>query len=124
MNRISHRIYRFSVASRLVPGAALLATLALGPCVLAAQSRSAPRPEVVTAKVSLADLDLTTPEGARVAHDRLAAAALSLCRKFGDTRKISNVETLGECARDTLNDALRRLDTQLIAATRRTNASN
>lgn len=121
MNRDPHQLDRSLISYRLVPGAALSAILALAPGILMAKSRSATHPEVVAAKVSLADLDLTTPEGARVAHDRLAAAALRLCNKFGDTRRISNVATIGDCSRDTLNDALRRLNLQLVAAAKETN---
>jgi UrcA family protein len=116
MNSQLQPVDRSFVAYKLMPGAALSAILALAPGVLIAQSRSAMNPEVVAAKVSLADLDLTTPEGAHVAHDRLAAAALALCNKFGDTRKVSDVATRADCTRDAFSDALRRLHAHPLVA--------
>jgi UrcA family protein len=92
--------------------------LTLAPGVLFAHAQFATPPESVTTKVSLADLDLATPEGARAARDRLAKTANRLCRKFSDERKVSNVATLADCTRDTLNEALKRLNRPLVAAAR------
>ena len=116
MNRISPSLDRPCLGSRLVPGAVLSAILTLAPGVLMAQAHSAMPPEVVTTKVSLADLDLTTPEGVRAARDRLAQTANRLCRRFSDDRRISNVATLEDCTRDTLNKALKRLNRPLVTA--------
>jgi UrcA family protein len=84
--------------------------------VVAAQEHSAKAPETLSANVSLADLDLTTPQGERVARERLQTAATRLCNTFGDTRRVSNAATVEACTRDALNDALSRLNVRRLAA--------
>jgi UrcA family protein len=71
-----------------------------------AGSHSVEQPERVSATVSLADLDLATPEGARLAHDRLAKTALTLCRRFSDARRASDRATIADCVREALTEAI------------------
>jgi UrcA family protein len=95
---------------------ALAAMLAVASNSVLAQSLSAPvRAESVSASVSLADLDVSTPEGIRAARARLARVAQHLCRKFGDERKVSDQATYADCYRETLADALRRLNLPVVA---------
>jgi UrcA family protein len=61
--------------------------------------------ERLSAVVTLSDLDLKTPAGARAAHDRIQKEALRLCRKFSDSRRISERETLADCMRQAAKDA-------------------
>ena len=89
--------------------ATVVATLA---CAVPLMVFAAP-PETATASVALTGLDLTTPDGARAAHSRLAAAAARLCRRLEDTRRISHAETARDCYRDTLAEADRRLETRI-----------
>jgi UrcA family protein len=76
------------------------------PGAATADSHSVAQPERVSATVSLADLDLATPEGARLAHDRLAKTALTLCRRFSDTRRASDRATVADCVREALAEAI------------------
>jgi UrcA family protein len=55
--------------------------------------------ERLSASVSLSDLDLASPEGMRVARERVRKQALRLCRKFSDSRRISDRETVADCMR-------------------------
>jgi UrcA family protein len=62
--------------------------------------QKAPDVERLSASVSLSDLDLRTPEGLRAAHERVRKEALRLCRKFSDSRRISDRETIADCMRE------------------------
>lgn len=77
--------------------------------VLANPSRATAAAESATATVSLADLDLSTPEGYRAASARLAKVAQRLCRKLGDNRRVSHWATYADCCRETLANALRQV---------------
>jgi UrcA family protein len=55
--------------------------------------------ERFSAVVPLSDLDLKTQTGVRAARERIRQTALRLCRKFSDSRKISDRETLADCVR-------------------------
>ena len=85
----------------------------------------APRPtapaESVTATVSLADLDVSTPEGAQAASARLAKLAQRLCLNFRDARRVSDWATYTDCYRETLANALRQAKLPVIAALPRQN---
>jgi UrcA family protein len=105
----THRILKATTAM------AVAALLALAPAVALAQPESIRVPETASAKVSLADLDLTTPQAESVARRRLTATAARLCRKFGDTRRISNAATISDCTRDAVNDAMQRINVRQLA---------
>jgi UrcA family protein len=98
-------------------GAALAAVFALAPGMLMAAPPSGTSPEVVTAKVSFADLNLTTVEGIRAAQDRLEATAYRLCHKFSDGLKAADRATMEDCYRETLGTALQQLSAQVTVAT-------
>jgi UrcA family protein len=107
--------------SRQVPAGATGLPIALVALILLAPAAGAAavggsQPESISARVSIADLDLSRPEGARAAYQRLAAAAAGLCRKFVDTRTVSHWPTFVDCARDAVDATLARLDTRTRAA--------
>ena len=102
-------------------GAALAAICALAPGMLMAAPPSGTSPEVVSAKVSLADLDLTNSAGQLAAKDRLSEAAHRLCHQFFDSRKIDNRTTMEDCYRETLGTALQQLSAQATIAASRNN---
>ena len=62
------------------------------------------------AKVSLADLDLSTPEGASLAHQRLDAVARRLCGELARRRDLSYPRNTAACVQDTLAGALAQAD--------------
>jgi UrcA family protein len=97
--------------------AVTLATLLAGVTdpVLADAPRATGKAESISATVSLSDLDVSTPEGARAASARVAKVAQRLCRKLGDTRRVSDSATYADCYRETLANALRRLNVPVLA---------
>jgi UrcA family protein len=58
------------------------------------------------ANVSLADLDLSTLEGSRVARERLEAMARRLCAELARSSDLSYQPNYGACVHDTLAGAL------------------
>jgi UrcA family protein len=76
-------------------------TIADQPATAAAVSR--------VAEVSLADLDLSTPEGLRVARDRLHTMAQRVCTGPAG-RGLSSEPTFGTCVDSTLAGALRQIN--------------
>ncbi len=108
MNTRLHWLNRSHRATQ--PVAAVLAVIfAVVPCVPMAQPPSDTSPEYLSAKVPLADLNLTTPEGARAAHERLKEMAQRLCGKFRDDRTASAWETYADCTHDTLEATIAQL---------------
>jgi UrcA family protein len=114
---IKTRLYHWTFDRKsLVPAAALAALLACGAdSVLADATRAAAKAESVAATVSLVDLDVSTPEGARAANARLAKVAQRLCRKLGDNRRVSDSATYADCYRETLANAIRQLNAPVLA---------
>jgi len=86
----------------------LMALLALAPIAVIAQSQAAGT-EAHTSTVTLADLDLSTPEGVNIARDRLHAAARQLCSQVAGPSP-SNPTNFIACLNDTVTDALRQID--------------
>lgn len=111
----SHLPYRSDRAIASL-GAALAAIFALAPAMLMAAPPSGTSTEVVSAKVTLTDLDLTNSAGQLAAKDRLSETAHRLCQKFFDSRKIDNRTTLEGCYRETLDTALQQLSAQSTTA--------
>jgi len=70
------------------------------------------------AGVRLADLDLSTPEGAGIAHQRLDATVRRLCSELARLRGLSYPQNYTACVHDTLARALARVDA--LAAARNT----
>jgi UrcA family protein len=88
-----------------------LATIAcLAPLAIQAAPATNRTPERVSARVTLADLDLSTTEGMQAARARLKVAAQRLCYKVVDSRRASATTLHQECSSEALAEALRRLD--------------
>lgn len=115
MDRCSHLLDR-TVNSTAPLGALWTAVLALAPAILNAAPPSKPVPEVVAAKVSLTDLDLTNSADQHIAKNRLSDAARRLCHTFWDSRKADNRSANEDCYRETLGSALQQLSAQVTTA--------
>jgi len=70
------------------------------------------------ARVSLADLDLSTPEGAGLAHQRLDAVARRLCAELARRRDLVYPRNTAVCVHDTLAAALAQADALAARSTR------
>ena len=88
-------------------------TALLGLCALASATAVAggqPDPSVTrSGKVSLADLNLSTPEGANAARDRLRQAARRLCARVADELDLSHQANYVACVDESLAVALRKI---------------
>jgi UrcA family protein len=73
-------------------------------------------PVTRVAKVSLTGLDLSTPEGARAAFERIKTAAKHLCFQLSDARKVDDQVLYNACLIETLADTVRRINTPTVAA--------
>lgn len=107
MTTTTHRYLRRCGVS---PSASVAAAIVLAPILCAASPHRIVPTETAVATVTVADLDLSTAEGARIARRRLQVAALRLCRAFSDSRRVANVATLRDCSRDAVADAVRRVN--------------
>ena len=92
----------------------ILTTTLLALCVLAsgvtvAGPETDTAPVTRSAKVSLADLDLSTPEGARAARERLRQTARHLCARVADEFDLSHHENYVACVDEALAKALRQI---------------
>jgi UrcA family protein len=98
---------RLASASCLKAGLPTTALLAL--CALAsAAPTSDTAPVTRSAKVSLAGLDLSKPDGARAARERLRGTARRLCAQVADDLDLSHQSNFVVCVDETLAAALRQ----------------
>ena len=95
---------------------ACVALLAVAPLAALADPPTAPAAHTLAYKVSLADLDLSTPEGIRAAHKRLRGKAESLCRQLWDSTSASFRWTYAACVQATLAQAIQQLNAPALAA--------
>jgi UrcA family protein len=72
------------------------------------------------ADVSLADLDLSTLEGSRAAHERLEAMARRLCAELARSYDLSYQPNFAACVHDTLAGALAQANVLAAAKNTRT----
>lgn len=92
-------------------GAAILMTLfGIVPVSTIADQRDAPTSVTRVEDVALADLNLSTPDGMRVARDRLHTMAQRVCAAPADNRVPSSQPTFAACVERTLENALRQID--------------
>jgi len=121
MNVAAYRSRR-PVNGRTVLGSiAVFAWFVTAPVAVLSGSRSASADETVSSKVSLTDLDLTTPTGLRKAQDRLSATAHRLCHEYSDDNRAANYATMTACYRETMDAALQQLKAQAdVAGAQRT----
>jgi UrcA family protein len=105
-------------SSRLVAlctGALLALSAMVSPAALSDQP-AMEAPETRTARVALGDLDLSTPEGARVARDRLQETARQLCARLAESRDVARSWHLRACIDATLASALRQIRSSTLAS--------
>jgi UrcA family protein len=113
MNAQTHRR---RPSSRVVIATACIALTAVAPPAAFADPPSAPAPHTLESRVSLADLDLSTSEGVRVAHKRLRAKAEHLCRQLDDSASSTFRWTYAACVQATLANAIHQLNSPAMAA--------
>jgi len=99
--------------------AALIALFATAPIVGAAATPPETAPESITTRVSLRDVNLATPEGQRVAHERLLQTARSLCSSLEDMhpQSLAHHQMYIRCVDETLARALQQANGPALAAT-------
>jgi UrcA family protein len=95
-----------------IRAAALVALFALTSGVALADQPPVTR----VAKVSLTGLDLSTPEGARAAFERIKTTAKHLCFQLSDPRKVDDWGLFKVCLIETLANTVRRINAPTVAA--------
>ena len=119
----SHRTHHSVIARTLIGSLFLSSLVAITPMVVMAGPHEASGPKTTSTTVSLADFNLATSAGLIAARERLAVTAKRLCRRFADSRKVDDYETQVDCYRETLANALQRLNAKLAATAARTGGS-
>jgi UrcA family protein len=77
----------------------------------ASKAMGAASDQVVRAKtISFADLDLSTPEGARAAHERLQKFADKLCSQVADELDLSHHANFVKCVDEAMANALPKVE--------------
>jgi UrcA family protein len=107
---------RLSSHCGAVRNATLIGLLAIAPVHATAGKHVATVSETRVAKVSLADLDLSTPEGARAARERLHAMARHLCMRLEGDHDLGHQPHFVACVDETLVDALLQLNSLALAS--------
>jgi len=95
---------------------AYVALTAIAPLVVFADPPAAPAPRILESAVSLSDLDLSTAEGVRAAHRRLNRKAENLCRQLWDDVSATYRWSYAACVRETLAEAVQRLNVPALSA--------
>jgi UrcA family protein len=95
---------------------AMVVLFGLAPAAALADPPTAPVAATRSAKVSLADLDLSTPAGARVAYERIRRLAARLCDDRGDPWNRYHAATYNACVLETVADAVRQVQAPALAA--------
>jgi UrcA family protein len=95
---------------------ACVALLAVVPLAALADPPTALATHILESRVSVADLDLSTPEGARASHKRLRVKAESLCRQLWDSTSASFRWTYAACVQATLAEAIQQLNAPALVA--------
>lgn len=75
----------------------------------------APTPHTLESRVSLANLDLSNPEGIHAARERLRGKAEHLCRQLGDSVTTTFRWSYAACVKETLANAVQQLNAPAIA---------
>jgi UrcA family protein len=104
---------------------AILASLiAIAPVAAIADQHPAVAPDTRVAQVSLADLDLSTPVGQRMARERLQAMAQRVCAEGADGSDLSHQPNFPACVDNAVADALRQINSSTLnSVTRAANVS-
>ncbi len=116
MNTKTHLAVR-PISPQIAFRAAAFGALFTFACVAAfADQPPAPASATRAAKVSLAGLDLSTPEGAHTAYERIKTATERLCFQLSDPRKVDDRAVYNACVIDSLADTVRRINAPTLAA--------
>ena len=99
--------------------AALIALPAITPTAGLADQHAATASDRRVADISLADLDLSTPEGLRAARDRLRTMARRLCAEPADRREHSHQPNFVACVDNTVAGALRQINRSVLKSVTR-----
>ncbi len=91
-----------------------LATLAATPGSVQAQPISSP--EQVSVRVSFADLNLSSQDGARQMMGRIQGAARSICGESAANNDLADRARQNACVDQTVSDAVRSLDVATVTA--------
>jgi UrcA family protein len=110
MNTQSILSGRFGGRHTACGAAILMALFGTVPVDTIADQRAAAMTVSSVADVSLSDLNLSTPDGMRLARDRLHAMAARLCADRGGGREPASQPALGACVDNTVANALRHID--------------
>jgi UrcA family protein len=90
--------------------AILMAAIGVVPVSAIADQGTAPASVGSVAEVSLSDLNFSTPQGMRVARDRLHTVAERVCAQRGGNREPSSQPSFAACVDSTVANALRQID--------------
>jgi len=110
MNTQSILYGRFGGRHTAAGAAILMATFGFVPVSTIADQRAATTSVSSVADVSLSDLNLSRPDGMRVARDRLHTMAERVCADRGGSREPSSQPTFAACVDSTMANALRQID--------------
>ena len=101
---------RFDCGHTACAAAILMALSVIVPVAAIADQRAATTTASNVADVKLSDLNLSTPEGMRLARDRLHTMAERLCADRGGSREPSSQPAFSACVDGTVANTLRQLD--------------
>jgi UrcA family protein len=110
MNTQSILSGRFGGRHTASAAAILMALFGIVPVGTIADQRPATTTVSSVADVSLSDLNLSSPEGMRLARERLHTMAERLCADRGGGREPSSQPAFGACVDSTVANALRHID--------------
>jgi UrcA family protein len=107
-----------TVTRHAVWAAAMTVICVFGPTLASAQPESATAPVTRSANVSLAGLDLSTPEGMSGARERLRGTAVKLCTQVTDEQDLWHHANFLACVDSAVTSALRQIaGSRTVAAT-------
>ena len=92
---------------------------AVAPLVARADPPAARTTRTLESRISLSDLDLSTPEGVRAAHRRLRRKAEYFCRQLWDSASATYRWSYTACVKVTLADAVQQLNGSALSAANR-----
>src|SRR5215469_15571704 len=121
--KASANVYAGSSRFTVLCAATLWGLSQMVPTVAPADQAATAGPETLIARISLADLNLSTPEGARVARDRLQEAARRLCVRLAESRDVGRQWHLRACMKEAVADAWRQLSAPELASVANSPAS-
>ena len=112
-------MYPTRLLNRCNRSTALLAALTLALTTTAstcafADPLSKPSSETRSAAVSIADLDLSTPDGLSAARDRLRTAARRLCKRVANPDDLSRESNYTACVDEAFTNALAKLNERAV----------